>query len=137
LSSGLVLLALCHEVNSLGQVGSGLEGCFSDSGVPCCEALVALRFWFEDNVLMLFLLVFSFLFGLVGACSPRLLIYFVLHGGCPCTCLWDSIPFLGLASVGENVPLHSLFEFACKFLQATNLYRKLALLFFILIYSYI
>jgi len=74
----------------------------------------------------------------VGACSPRLFnFYFVLHGGCPCSCLWDPIPFLGLASAGENVPLHSPFEFACNVLLATSLYRKLVLLFLILIYSYI
>jgi len=98
-----------------------------------CSMLLAWR-----QCLDVVLLVFSFLFGLVGACSPRLFnFYFVLHGGCPCSCLWDPIPFLGLASAGENVPLHSPFAFACNVLLATSLYRKLVLLFFILIYSYI
>jgi hypothetical protein len=37
--------------------------------------------------------------------------YFAQHGGCPCYCIWDLIPFLGLACAGENVPLHIHFVF--------------------------
>ena len=68
----------------------------------------------------------------MGACSPR---NFALHEGCPCSYIWDPIPFLGLAFAGENVPLYSPFEFACNVLLATSLYRKLVLLF--LIYTFL
>ena len=76
--------------------------------------------------------------------------YFALYGGCPCYYIWDPIPFLGLACVGENVPLHSPFVFAmvcsresvpfagaCNVLLVSSLYCKLVLRFFDLYISYI
>jgi hypothetical protein len=37
-------------------------------------------------------LLLHLLLGLVGACSPRLDFYFVLHEGCSCFCLWILFP---------------------------------------------
>jgi hypothetical protein len=86
---------------------------------------------------------FTFWFGLVGTCSPRLFeVYhaFVYELLFPCSlgCIF------WLACAGENVPLHSPFVFAkgcsrefvpfagaCNVLLVSSLYRKLVLLFLI------
>nr|TKR85199.1 hypothetical protein D5086_0000250520 [Populus alba] len=50
--------------------------------------------------------------SLVGPCSPRPYGFlFCLHGGYPFFCIWDPIPFLGLAGARENVPLYLSFVF--------------------------
>jgi len=129
LLGSIVVIALCSIC-----MKAQIMFCFP--GVPCCGASVAQCCWFANSG--------------PGYLEVVLLSIFALYGCCPCYCIWDPIPFLVLASVGENVPLHSSFVFAmgclresvpfagaCNVLMVSSLYCKLVLRFFDLYNSYI